>query len=204
MKPKEIESLSFKIIDREAGDHGFSDSQWPIVKRMIHASADFEYMETVRFHPRAVESGINAIRQGKPILTDTRMAQAGIRKETVHRFGGSVICLIDVESVTKIAAKTGTTRAKVAVDEAIDHMEGSIYVVGNAPTALIRLVELAEQKRINPALIVGFPVGFVNAAESKAALMKLDIPYITNVGRKGGSSVAASVVNALLHMAAQT
>ncbi|MBW1962085.1 MAG: precorrin-8X methylmutase [Deltaproteobacteria bacterium] len=204
MKPKEIESLSFKIIDREAGDHGFSDSQWPIVKRMIHASADFEYMETVRFHPRAVESGINAIRQGKPILTDTRMAQAGIRKEAVHRFGGSVICLIDVQSVMKIAAKTGTTRAKVAVDEAIDHMEGSIYVVGNAPTALIRLVELAEQKRINPALIVGFPVGFVNAAESKAALMKLDIPYITNVGRKGGSSVAASVVNALLHMAAQT
>jgi len=204
VKPKEIESLSFKIIDREAGDHGFSDSQWPIVKRMIHASADFEYMETVRFHPRAVESGINAIRQGKPILTDTRMAQAGIRKEAVHRFGGSVICLIDVQSVMKIAAKTGTTRAKVAVDEAIDHMEGSIYVVGNAPTALIRLVELAEQKRINPALIVGFPVGFVNAAESKAALMKLDIPYITNVGRKGGSSVAASVVNALLHMAAQT
>ena len=201
MKPKEIESLSFKIIEEESGDHGFSPSEWPIVQRIIHTSADFEYMKTIRFHPKAIESGVSAIRQGKTLITDTHMARAGIRKKEIHRFGGSVICLIDDETVVKVAAETGSTRAKTAVDTAIHNIKGSIYVVGNAPTALLRLIELVKDNKAHPALIIGLPVGFVNAAESKTALMDLETPYISNVGRKGGSNVAASVVNALSIMA---
>ena len=108
MKPKEIESLSFKIIEEESGDHGFSPSEWPIVQRIIHTSADFEYMKTIRFHPKAIESGVSAIRQGKTLITDTHMARAGIRKKEIHQFGGSVICLIDDETVVKVAAETGS------------------------------------------------------------------------------------------------
>ncbi len=201
MKPKEIESLSFKIIEDESGDHGFSPSEWPIVRRIIHTSADFEYIKTIRLHPKAIESGLSAIRQGKTLITDTHMARAGIRKKEIHRFGGSVICLIDDESVVKTAAETGSTRAKTAVDTAIPNIKGSIYVVGNAPTALLRLIELVKDNKAHPALIIGLPVGFVNATESKTALMDLETPYISNVGRKGGSNVAASVVNALSIMA---
>jgi precorrin-8X/cobalt-precorrin-8 methylmutase len=201
VEPQEIEALSLKIINEEAGSHSFSASEWPIVQRVIHTSADFEYMETIRFHPDAVGTGIEAIRQGKTVITDTHMARAGIRKEAIHRFGGSVICLIDDDAVRRAAAETGSTRAKTAVDAALSRMEGSIYVVGNAPTALLRLVELVKEKKAQPALIIGLPVGFVNAVESKAALMAMDTPYISNTGRKGGSTVAASVVNALSEMA---
>ena len=201
MKPHEIESLSFEIIDREAGDHGFDADQWEIVRRMIHTSADFEYMETVRFHPLAISRGIEAIRYGKSIITDTEMARAGIRKASVAAFGGSVNCLIGQADVKMYAEKAGTTRAKAAVDMALPLMTGGIYVIGNAPTALLRLMEQIRAGQADPALIVGLPVGFVNAAESKAELVETDIPFISNVGRKGGSNVAASVVNALLIMA---
>ena len=203
MKGEEIESLSFKIIDEEAGEHGFSSSQWPIVRRVIHTSADFEYLKTIRIHPMAIEAGISAIRQGKTIITDTHMAQAGIRKKETQSYGGSVICLINDESVKKLSVEAGTTRAKAAVDAASTQMPDGIYVVGNAPTALLRIIELIKEKKMQPGLVIGLPVGFVNAAESKAALLELDIPYITNVGRKGGSNVAASVVNALAIMACE-
>lgn len=201
MKPADIEKLSFQIIDQEAGEHGFSPEQWNIVRRMIHTSADFEYMKTVRFHPGAIQAGINAIRSGKNIITDTEMARVGIRKAEVAHFGGSVMCLIHAPSVAACAADKGTTRAKAAVDIALPLMENGIYVVGNAPTALLRLIEMVNAKTACPALIIGLPVGFVNAAESKAALTELDFPHITNVGRKGGSNLAASVVNALSKMA---
>jgi len=203
LKPEEIEALSFKIIDREAGAHGFSPAQWPIVKRMIHTSADFEYMKTVRFHPEAIEAGIKAIREGRTIVTDTNMARAGIRKKGIQEFGGTVVCLINDPAVGNKADTTGTTRAKAAVDAAISLMKNGIYVIGNAPTALFRLIELIKENKIRPALVIGLPVGFVNAAESKTALLEMDIPYISNVGRKGGSNVAASVVNALIIMAVE-
>jgi len=203
VKPEEIEVQSFAIIDAEAGPHDFAPSQWRIVQRVIHTSADFEYMETLRFHPHAVEAGINAICRGCAIVTDTNMARAGIRKKEIQQFGGSVQCLIADLAVSKTAEESGTTRAKAAVDAAADLMEGGIYAVGNAPTALLRLVELIREKRAKPALVIGLPVGFVNAAESKTALMKMDIPFISNVGRKGGSNVAAAVVNALAIMAAE-
>ena len=204
MKPQKIETLSFAIIDQEAGDHGFTQKEWPIVRRMIHTSADFEYIETIKFHPNAVESGISAIRAGCTIITDTNMARVGIRKKELGRFGGQMRCLIGDEDVAIAAQKSGVTRALTAVDKAIPLVDGGIYVVGNAPTALLRLIEAIREKSAAPALVVGLPVGFVNAAESKETLMALDIPYISNRGRKGGSNVAASVVNALLIMAEET
>ena len=201
MKPEEIESTSFDIIDREAGNHDFNELQWSIVRRMIHTTADFEFKEMVRFHPEAVAAGIEAIRNGKMIITDTNMARVGIRGKELAQFGISVKCYMNDPLTHEKAKSNGTTRAKVAVDMAVNDMRGGIYVVGNAPTALLRLIELINEGQARPALIVGLPVGFVNAAESKAALMEMDYPYISNMGRKGGSSLAASVVNALIILA---
>lgn len=204
MKPQQIEDLSFQIIEKEAGDHTFSDEQWPIVRRMIHTSADFEYLDTVRFNSDAVQKGIRAIQNGCRIFTDTNMARVGIRKNEIQQFNGSVDCLIADPEVARKAREEGTTRALAAVDMACEEMKDGIYVVGNAPTALLRLIERVKDKKAAPALIIGFPVGFVNAAESKEELMTLDFPYITNKGRKGGSNIAASIVNALAIMAADT
>jgi precorrin-8X/cobalt-precorrin-8 methylmutase len=201
MKPREIETESFRIIDREAGPHGFPPEQWQIVRRMIHTSADFDYLRTARFHPQAIPAGTAAIRAGKPIITDTNMARTGIRKTDAQRFGIAATCHMDAPAIHSAAGSSGTTRATAAVDAAAAEMSGGIYVVGNAPTALLRLIELVRSGQARPALIVGLPVGFVNAAESKAALAKLDHPFITNEGRKGGSNVAAAVVNALLLLA---
>ncbi len=201
MKPSDIEALSFKIIDEEAGKYNFSQIEWPIVRRMIHTSADFEYMQTVRFHHQAIEAGINAMQHGKTIITDTTMAMSGISKKRLDGFNVKVKCLISDAEVEKIAAEKKTTRAHAAVDAAVSDMEGGIYVIGNAPTALLHLIELIETGKAAPALIIGLPVGFVNAAESKAALIEKDYPYITNIGRKGGSNIAASVINALANTA---
>lgn len=201
MKPEEIETLSFNIIDNEAGDHGFTHEKWSIVRRMIHTSADFDYIKSVCFSDDAVKKGVTALRQGKNIMTDTEMARSGIRKKSVEKFGGQVSCLINDATVAKTAKQQGTTRAKMAVDLSADQLEGGIYAVGNAPTALLRLIQLVSEGRIKPALVLGFPVGFVNAVESKALLLKTTVPFITNSGRKGGSNIAASVVNALIILA---
>ena len=201
MKSEQIELESFRIIDHEAGPHSFSPQEWQIVRRMIHTSADFDYLRTVRFHPRAIRMGLEALRAGKPIVTDTRMAAAGIRKKELKRFDVAVNCYVDDPGVHAAARSSNTTRAETAVDAAVAEMPDGIYVIGNAPTALLRLIERMRSGEARPALIVGLPVGFVNAAESKAALAALDHPYITNTGRKGGSNVAAAVVNALLLLA---
>jgi precorrin-8X/cobalt-precorrin-8 methylmutase len=203
MKPDEIERASFEIIDREAGPHHFSEQQWCIVRRMIHTTADFEFKEMVRFHPEAIATGIRAIRQGKLVITDTNMARAGIRAKDLAHFGGVVKCYMNDPLIHAKAKTNGSTRARTAVDMAVADMAGGIYVVGNAPTALLRLIELVNAKKARPALIIGLPVGFVNAAESKTALIRTGYPYISNVGRKGGSNVAASVVNALAILAGQ-
>ena len=159
--------------------------------------------DMVRFHSDAIKSGLDAIRSGKNIITDTNMARVGIRKREIEQFGGRVRCYMNDQQVHSNAKATGVTRAKIAVDMAVEDMQGGIYVIGNAPTALLRLIELVKEQKARPALIIGLPVGFVNAAESKAALMELDYPYISNVGRKGGSNVAASVINALSIMASE-
>ena len=203
MKPAEIESTSFDIIDREAGNHDFNDSQWSIVRRMIHTTADFEFKDLVRFHPESIVAGIKAIRSGKLIITDTNMVRVGIRNQELAQFGVTVKCYMNDPQIHERAKSNGTTRAKVAVDMAVEDMRDGIYVVGNAPTALLRLIELIGSGDARPALVIGLPVGFVNAAESKAALMEMEIPHISNIGRKGGSNLAASVVNALILLAAK-
>ncbi len=198
MKPQEIEDKSFEIIDEEAGTHNFSKEEWPIVRRMIHTSADFDYMDSVKIHKDAIESGIKAIRNGCNIITDTNMAKSGIRKKDIRDNGGDVYCLIAEDDIVAESKMSGSTRALICVEKSVDLMRDGIYVVGNAPTALIRLTEMIKSGDIKPALVIGLPVGFVNTAESKEMLMELDFPYITNVGRKGGSNIAASVVNALI------
>ena len=202
--PKEIEAFSFRMIEAEAGDHQFPRDRWQIVRRMIHTSADFDYLGSVVFHPQAVSAGVKAIREGRNIVTDTQMARAGIRKSEISRFGGTVECLIDDPTVGRVAQDSGCTRAMAAVDAAVPMMKNGIYVIGNAPTALLRLIELIRAGKAQPALVVGVPVGFVNAAESKQELADLDWPHISNKGRKGGSNVAASVINALIDLAAAT
>lgn len=197
MKPHEIEAKSFAIIDAEAGPHNFAPDEWKIVRRMIHTTADFEYMQMVRISNNAVAAGINAIRNGCTVITDTNMAKTGIRKDLLAGFGSRCECLMADPQVAEQATERGVTRARVAVEKAAHMMENGIYVVGNAPTALLHLLDMINNKAANPALVVGLPVGFVNAAESKAALVETKIPYISNVGRKGGSNVAASVINAL-------
>lgn len=201
MRPDEIENTSFAIIEQEAGNHGFAPDHWAVVARMIHTSADFDYLDTVRFHPGAVEAGIRALKAGRAVITDTNMALAGLRKKDLADFGCEAACFMASQKVADMAEKNGTTRAEAAVDVAAEAMAGGIYVVGNAPTALMRLIALIRQGRADPALVIGFPVGFVNAAESKAELLTVDTPYITNTGRKGGSNVAAAVVNALVLLA---
>ncbi|MDX9963271.1 precorrin-8X methylmutase [Desulfobacter postgatei] len=197
MNPHEIEAKSFAIIDAEAGPHNFAPDEWKIVRRMIHTTADFEYMQMVRISNNAVAAGINAIRNGCTVITDTNMAKTGIRKDLLAGFGSRCECLMADPRVAEQATERGVTRARVAVEKAAHMMENGIYVVGNAPTALLHLLDMINNKAANPALVVGLPVGFVNAAESKAALVETKIPYISNVGRKGGSNVAASVINAL-------
>ena len=201
MKPEDIESTSFNIIDAEVGNHDFNEPQWSIVRRMIHTTADFEFKDMVRIHPQAIAAGIKAICNGKMIITDTNMARVGIRTKELAQFGVTVKCYMNDPRIHEQAKSNGTTRAKAAVDMAADDMRDGIYVVGNAPTALLRLIELIAEGKVSPALIIGLPVGFVNAAESKAALIEMDYPYISNIGRKGGSNLAASVVNALTILA---
>ena len=202
-KPEEIESESFRIIDSEVSEpRPFDGPKWEIVRRMIHTTADFEMLDLVRFHEKAVDSGLSALRDGATIVTDTEMARRGIPMRRLEPLGCSVRCLMNDARVVERAKAEEATRAKAAVDIAVQEIKPEIYVVGNAPTALIRLVEHFDAGAVSPALVVGMPVGFVNAAESKALLMSRDMPYIAVEGRKGGSALAASVVNALAVLAA--
>lgn len=202
-KPEEIETESFRIIDSEVPEpRPFEGGKWEIVRRMIHTTADFEMLELVRFHEKSVQSGVAALQNGAAIVTDTEMAKRGIPVRRLEPLGCSVQCLINDKRVVERAKAEGITRAKAAIDVAVNEIKPAIYVVGNAPTALIRLVEYFDQGVVDPALVVGMPVGFVNAAESKALLMSRNVPYIAIEGRKGGSALAASVVNALAILAA--
>lgn len=201
--PDEIEAESFRIIDSEVPELRFFEGEkWQIVRRMIHTTADFELLDLVRFHEKAVESGVRALKNGATIVTDTEMAKRGIPARRLEPLGGTVRCLMNDERVVARAKAEGITRAKAAVDVAVEEIKPAVYVVGNAPTALIRLVEHFDNGTVSPSLVVGMPVGFVNAAESKDLLMSRDIPYIAIKGRKGGSALAASVVNALAILAA--
>lgn len=203
MKPEEIETESFRIIDAEAGDHGWQSAEWQVVRRAIHTSADFEYARSMVLSEDVVERAIAAFRSGAGIVTDTNMALSGISKPRLTDLGCSLSCHVADPDVAEQAKCEGVTRSIAAMRKGVVNPDNRIFVIGNAPTALFELLRLIETGAAKPALIIGLPVGFVGAEESKNALASgnHDIPFITNIGRKGGSNVAAAVVNALAILA---
>jgi precorrin-8X/cobalt-precorrin-8 methylmutase len=203
--PMDIENESMRIIEAEVPEpRAFAGLEWLVVRRMIHTSADFEMLDLVRFSPGAVEAGVAALAGGCRVFTDTEMARCAIPMRRMEPLGCTVTCLMNDPEVAKRARREGITRARAAVDKAAQDMAGSIVVVGNAPTALLRLMELLDHGLAAPALVVGMPVGFVNAAESKDLLSRrTDVPFVTVQGRKGGSPLAGCVVNALADRALQ-
>ena len=198
--PYEIERRSMEIIEEGMKNTGFEKEELVVVKRMIHATGDPDYENIIAFRNNAVQVGIGLLKRGCAIFTDTRMAWSGINKKALEKSGSMLKCYIDDERVARMARENGTTRSYAAVDVASsDRVD--LFVVGNAPTALFRIGELIREKKADPLLVVGVPVGFVGAAESKKFIREFDIPSITTIGTKGGSNVAASVLNALLYMA---
>ncbi len=206
MKPEEIETESFRIIDAEAGEHGWPEVEWQIVRRAIHTSADFEYAASMVLSDGVVEQALAALRSGAGIVTDTNMALSGISKPRLAPLGCAVSCHVSDPDVAAVAAREGITRSIAAMRKAVANQTNRIFVIGNAPTALFELLRLIEAGQAKPSLIIGLPVGFVGAEESKNALAAggHDIPFITNIGRKGGSNVAAAVVNALAILSGST
>lgn len=205
MRPEEIEAESFRMIEAEVGAHPWPPAEWQVVRRVIHTSADFDYARTMLFSADAVTRGVAAIRSGRGIVTDTTMALAGINKPRLEKFGIAAACYVADVEVAREAGARGITRSILAMRKGAAGPGNGIFVVGNAPTALFELLRLMKEEGVRPDLIIGLPVGFVGAAESKERLIAeaagLRAPYIANRGRKGGSNVAAAVVNALLIMA---
>ncbi len=198
--PGDIEKRSFEMIGEELNKELPADLA-PIIKRVIHTSADFDYAENLVFSPDVLSKALTALKSGATIITDTQMAKAGINKAALAKLGCTVDCYISSPDVMESAKANGTTRACAAVDKACQLTGPVIFAVGNAPTALIRLYENMEAGEVNPALIIGVPVGFVNVVESKELIIESNAPHIVARGRKGGSNVAAAIVNALLYIA---
>ncbi len=197
VKPEEIEAESFRMIDAEIGPHQFDEQQWPVVRRVIHTTADFSFAETTAFSFAAVKRGIDALRGGARILCDTNMVLSGINKTRLAALGGSAVCYVADTDVAAAAKEQGVTRSIIALRKGV--AEGcNLFLIGNAPTALFELLRLAEAGEIDPALVVGVPVGFVGAIESKEALYRSELPNICCRGRKGGSAIAAAILNALM------
>lgn len=197
--PLDIERRSFEIIESEL-PHPIDEQLAPVIKRVIHATADFDYADNLCFSEGVVDIALQAIRDGAAIVTDTTMAMSGINKKALARFGGEVFCFIADPDVAEDAKAAGSTRAVQAMEKAARLDRPLIFAIGNAPTALIRLYELISEGRIKPRLVIGAPVGFVNVVQSKALIMSAGVPYIVARGRKGGSNVAAAICNALIYM----
>ena len=198
--PGEIEKRSFEIITRELGDRILDEEKAPLIKRVIHTSADFEYADTLCFSDDVIAKALKAIRSGASIVTDTQMGRAGINKRSLAKYGGQVYCFMSDEDVAAEAKKNGTTRAVASIDKAAAMDQPLIFDIGIEPTALIRIYELVKEGKLSPALVIGVPVGFVNVVQSKELIMETEVPYIVARGRKGGSNVAAAICNALLYM----
>ncbi len=197
-KGKEIEEKSMHIIDAFLQDTVFASEELPIVRRILHTTGDPEYRTIISIQHNFVETAQKLFRNKPNIYCDTRMIEAGVNKRTLAKIGGTIRCFVDDESVFAKAKETGDTRSALAMDAAI--AEGfRIFVIGNAPTALFRLLQRVDEKKAEPALVIGVPVGYVGAADSKEALRQYTIPQLSTIGTKGGSNVAASVVNAILY-----
>lgn len=203
IRPMDIEKRSFEIITELLADRRLDPQNELVIKRAIHTTADFDYAENLVFSKDAVAKGIAALRGGCDIVTDTQMARAGINKGVLGRLGGTVHCFMSDADVAQEAKQRGITRAIVSMERAAKLPKPCIFAIGNAPTALIALHELLASGDINPALIIGVPVGFVNVVESKELILASNVPYIVARGRKGGSNVAAAICNALLYQIAR-
>ena len=199
VKPMDIEKRSFEIITQLLGDTPMEPENAPVIKRVIHTSADFDYAQNLVFSPGAVQIGLEALRSGCDIVTDTQMAKAGINKTALGKLGGTVHCFMSDEDVAREAKQRGVTRAIVSMERAAALEKRCIFAIGNAPTALIAIKELMNIGKLRPALIIGVPVGFVNVVESKELIIASEVPHIVARGRKGGSNVAAAICNALLY-----
>ena len=196
--PMEIENASMRIIESEIGEHSFSKEELLIVKRIIHTTADFEYKNLVEISKDAIEASKKVFKKSFTIYTDTNMALSGINKIALSKLNGKAICYVNLDEVHKVAKEKGITRSMAALEKACED-NVDIFVFGNAPTALFKLKELIKSGKANPSLIIAVPVGFVGAAESKENLDELNVPYIRVKGRRGGSTVAAAIVNALMY-----
>ncbi|WP_029897557.1 precorrin-8X methylmutase [Desulfohalovibrio reitneri] len=204
--PQAIERESMARIEAEVPEpRPFQGLEWLVARRMVHTTADFELLDLIRFSPGAAEAGRNALASGATVLTDTRMALCGIPSRRLEPLGCNAVCLMEDPETYRLASVLGVTRAAAAVDVALGRGMLDVVVIGNAPTALIRLMEHMLAGQAEPRLVVGMPVGFVNAAESKAWLEShCPAPYVTISGRKGGSALAACVVNALAQAALES
>ena len=199
IKPMDIEKRSFEIITEILGDRKLDPENELVIKRAIHTTADFDYADNLVFSPHAVKRGIEALKAGCDIVTDTQMAKSGISKATLAKLGGEVHCFMSDPDVAAEAKARGVTRALVCMEKAARLDKPCIFAIGNAPTALIRIRELIDSGELKPALVIGVPVGFVNVVASKELILQSPVPCIVARGRKGGSNVAAAIVNALLY-----
>ncbi|MGX9134569.1 precorrin-8X methylmutase [Rummeliibacillus sp. JY-2-4R] len=202
--PDNIYEHSFATIAEEYGPHDFTEDEWKVIRRIIHASADFDLGRSVIIHPDAIGAGIKAIRAGKPVIADVQMVEVGTGHKRFQKHGGDIYCYISDDDVSQAAKEAGVTRAIMSMQKAAHFHEGGIYAIGNAPTALLELIRLIKEGKAKPDLIIGMPVGFVSAAESKEELAKVtEVPFITNIGRKGGSTVTVAALNAISILADQ-
>jgi len=209
--PQEIINESFDIIDNLVDFDKIPESSRPIVRRVIHATGDTDFADNLIIKPMAVDAAVNAIATGKSIVTDVNMVKAGINAKVIDRFGGKIVCRIADEVVAQKAKETNKTRAIMSMQESLADISGGVVAIGNAPTAVFSIIDLIRREGVVPALVIAVPVGFVKAAESKEALMTfldnkkdIQIPYIINIGRKGGSAVAVAIVNALINITNET
>ena len=204
-KGQSIEDESMQIIENEIGSHSYNEEEWPIVRRVIHSTADFDFARDnkIIFHKDAIKNGLEALENGSSIVVDVNGIIGLLNKQNPKDFGNNVICNISEPSIMEAAKEAGKTRAQMSMRIAKEDMSGGIVVVGNAPTALLEVMEMIREGITKPALVIGIPVGFVSAVESKEELAKMDIPFITNQGRKGGSPCASAIVNALYKLLRQ-
>lgn len=203
MKPMDIERRSFEIIAQELGDRKLDPEYDLLIRRVIHTTADFDYCDNLTFSPHAVLAAMEAIRGGCDIVTDTTMAQSGINKRALARFGGTVRCFIADADVAAEAKERGVTRSLVSMEKAARTLGPCIFAIGNAPTALFSICDLMRAGKLAPKLVVGVPVGFVNVVEAKEEVIGVGVPYIVARGRKGGSNVAAAIINSILYQMIQ-
>jgi len=202
LTPEQIEDESMRIIEREAGPHQFKGQEWAVARRIIHATADFDFIHSLRIHREAVSAGMAAIRRGCTLYTDTAMLAAGIDGAVTGLTACSILCCIGDADVRRQSAETGETRSACALRKAAPQLDHGIIAIGNAPTALQEALVLVRNNSLRPALIIGLPVGFVGAVEAKKMLSREAVPFITNLSRRGGTAAAAAVIHALIRLAA--